>query len=302
MPVNANPEYAHAEKAFLAAKTIEEKIERLEDMLSVAPKHKSSENLLSNLKTRLKKLKEQQEKQKSSGKTKRVGIKKEDMQAVIVGFASSGKSSLLDILTNARPKISPIDFTTTQPQIGMMRYADTSIQVIENPAIESEYYDKGISNSADAIIILITKIEEIERIEKEIVRARGKKIIVFNKLDLLDQDEKRRIFSRLQSGKYNFVMISTKTEEGIDELKGKIFQSFGKLRVYTKEPGKERSNNPVIMPPRATVKDLSEKILKGFSKLVKETKIWGPSSKFPGQKVGLTHELKDLDVVEFRTK
>ena len=77
---------------------------------------------------------------------------------------------------------------------------------------------------------------------------------------------------------------------------------FEKLRVYTKEPGKEKSKNPIIFEPGATTKDVAEKILKGFSKKVKETKIWGPSSKFPGQIVGLNHKLKDLDVVEFKTK
>ena len=46
----------------------------------------------------------------------------------------------------------------------------------------------------------------------------------------------------------------------------------------------------------------AEKILKGFSSKIKESKIWGPSSKFPGQQVGLQHELKDLDIVEFKTR
>ena len=55
------------------------------------------------------------------------------------------------------------------------------------------------------------------------------------------------------------------------------------------------------MKKDSTVYDISEKILKGFSKKIKETKIWGPSSKFAGQKIGLKHKLKDLDVVEFRT-
>jgi len=39
-----------------------------------------------------------------------------------------------------------------------------------------------------------------------------------------------------------------------------------------------------------------------FSNQIKETKIWGPSSKFSGQIIGLKHKLKDLDVVEFKTK
>ncbi|GAH58833.1 unnamed protein product, partial [marine sediment metagenome] len=93
-----------------------------------------------------------------------------------------------------------------------------------------------------------------------------------------------------------------KIKEKNKELKEKIFQSFDKIRIYTKEPHKEKTSKPIILEPNSTVKDVAEKILKGFSNKVKETKIWGPSSKFPGQIIGLQHELKDLDVVEFKTK
>ena len=106
MPINAHPEYIVAEKEYLAAQTLEEKIERLKKMISVAPKHKGSENLLAQLRTRLKKFLEQQEKSKKSGKGGKPGIKKEEMQAVIVGFTNSGKSSLLSSLANAAPEIS----------------------------------------------------------------------------------------------------------------------------------------------------------------------------------------------------
>jgi ribosome-interacting GTPase 1 len=89
---------------------------------------------------------------------------------------------------------------------------------------------------------------------------------------------------------------------GLDELKEKLFKSFEKLRIFTKEPGKEKSKIPIILEPGATAKDVAEKISKGFSQKVRETKIWGPSSKFPGQTFGLNHKLKDLDVIEFKTR
>jgi ribosome-interacting GTPase 1 len=121
-------------------------------------------------------------------------------------------------------------------------------------------------------------------------------------MDLLSENEKRKISATLSSKRYNFVMISTKTGEGIEELKEKLFQSFEKLRIYTKEPNKkEKSPRPIILPPESTVKHVAEKILKGFSSKIKETRIWGPSSKYPGQVVGLAHKLKDMDVVEFKT-
>ncbi len=301
MPINAHPEYIAAEGEYLHAQTPEEKIEKLKKMISLAPAHKGGENLRANLKTRLKKLLEKQQKEKKSHKGKK-GIKKEDMQAVIIGFSNSGKSSLLSLLTNAKPGISELKLSTTFPIIGMMSYQGTQIQLIENPPLESENYDKGLTNSADVLIMLITNLGQIKEIHPHLEKAQGKKIIVFNKIDLLDENEKRKISSTLQSKKYNFVLISSRDKEGIEELKEKIFKGFNKIRVFTKEPGKEKSNKPVILNPGSNVKDIAEKILKGFSKNVKETKIWGPSSKFPGQKVGLTHILKDLDVVEFKTR
>lgn len=85
-------------------------------------------------------------------------------------------------------------------------------------------------------------------------------------------------------------------------MKEKLFQSFGRIRVYTKEPGKEKSNKPIILPPESNIKNVAEKILKGFSNKIKETRIWGPSSKYPGQVVGLKHKMKDMDIVEFKTR
>ena len=301
MPINAHPEYTAAEGEYLNAKNLEEKIEKLKKMISYAPSHKGGENLRAQLKNRLKRLQEQLIKSKKSGKSSKAGIKKEDLQAVIVGKTNSGKSSLLTLLTNSEPFIADYKFTTKNPVLGTINYENANIQLIEIPAIGSEFYSKGIVHTADTILILITSLGEIQEILEKL-KTKGKKIIVLNKTDLLNENEKRKIGATLQSKKYNFVLISTKTKEGIEELKEKIFKSFDKIRIYTKEPGKEKSKRPIIMNPNPTAKDIAEKILKGFSEKVKETKIWGPSSKFPGQKVGLSHKLRDLDVVEFKTK
>ena len=303
---NQSPFYQRAEKNFLEAENPEDKIRFLEEMIKECPKHKSSENMLANLRTRYKKLKSQSEKAKKSGKGSKAGIKKEDMQAVLIGKSNSGKSALLSLLTNASPRISDTKFTTTHPIIGMMNYEGANIQLIEIPGIESEYYNKGLANTADTLLILITNLNQLPEIENKLSKTHGKKIIIFTKSDILTDNEKRKISATLQSKKYNFVIISAlqgqKDREAIYDLKNKLLQSFGKIRVYTKEPKKEKSKRPIILEPDSTVKRVAEKILKGFSNKVKETKIWGPSSKFPGQKVGLTHKLKDLDVVEFKTR
>lgn len=304
MPVNVSPAYAQAELEYLNATSPEEKIEKLKNMIREMPGHKGAESLRAQLRSRLKRFQEQLEKSKKSGKNKKVGIRKEDMQAMIVGKTNSGKSSLLSTLTNAHPKTSQNKFTTTKTKIGMMPFESTSIQLIEVPAIESEYYDKGIVYTSDVILMVVTNLEELNEI-KDKIRTQGKKIIVFNKIDLLSENEKRKLKATLKSKyrNYKFVLTSIKTLKGIDELKEKLFQSFGKIRVYTREPGKKSDKKrPMIFEPGATVKDVAEKILKGFSKKVKQIRIWGPSSKFSGQIVSLKHKLKDLDIVEFKTK
>ncbi len=297
---NQSPQYQKAQGRFLAAQTNEEKIDALEEMIRECPKHKSSEKMLANLKTRYKKLKAQLERSKKSGKGKKQGIKKEEMQAVIVGFTNTGKSTLLKSLTNASPEIASYEFTTKNPIIGMSDYSGTQIQIIEIPAFGSDYYDKGIVNNADKILILVTDLNQIKEIEKGLEKSIGKRVVVFNSSKNQEENSLRKISATLQSKRYNFIVL----EENYEELKEKIFQSFDKIRVYTKEPGKsleEVSDKPVTLEKGSTVKDVAEKILKGFSKNVKEIRIWGPSSKFPNQKVGLNHLLKDLDIVEFKT-
>ncbi len=308
MPINVNdPEYTKAEIWFHEAKGSEEQLLALNKMISHAPKHKGAENLRQQLTTRRKKLEAQLEKQKRSGKNpSKIGIKKEDMQTVIVGKTNSGKSTLLKYLTNAEPQISENRFTTITPKIGMMPYETTSIQLIEIPAIDSEYYDKGIVYTADVVLIIVEKLEEINEIEKEL-KTLGKKIIVFNKSDQLLENEKRKISATLKSKfkKYDFAILSSKKPEQdqIKKLKDEIFEKLKVCRVYTKEPGKEpNKKRPMILEPNSTTEDVAEKILKGFSKKIKQIKIWGPSSKFGGQIVGLKHKVKDLDIVEFKTK
>lgn len=96
-------------------------------------------------------------------------------------------------------------------------------------------------------------------------------------------------------------MFSSFTLENLEELKKKLFESFPIIRVYLKEPKKPATDKPMILKENSDAKAVAEKILKGFSKKVKKARVWGPSSKFPGQIVGLDHILKDKDIIEFQT-
>ncbi|MEM3074330.1 MAG: GTPase [Candidatus Pacearchaeota archaeon] len=299
---NQSPEYQRAEKNFLESGSDEERIRWLEEMIRECPKHKSAEKMLANLKTRYIKLKEKIEKQKKSKKTSHKGLKKADMQAVLVGFTNSGKSSILKSLTNTSPEINNNEFTTKKPLIGIMEYEGVQIQIIDLPSVKSEFFDIGIVNTADLIILVIVNIEEISKIKEIITKVKGKLIIVLNKTDLLNEKEKRKISETLKSKKYNFIMVSTITNENIEELKKKIFESFEISRIYLKEPGKNPSEKPLVMKFNSTIEDIAKKISNQMVSTIKEVRIWGPSSKFPNQKVGLQHKVKDKDIVEFHTR
>lgn len=302
MPINASYEYFNAEKVYLQAKTLEEKIKALEEMIKVAPKHKSAENLLKELRTRLKKFKEKQEKAKTTGKTTKRGIKKEHFQCILLGLPNTGKSSLLATLTNAQPKITPYPFATSYPELGTMDYEGVKAQIVDMPSIGSENLDQGLINTADCLLIVIESLNDLEKITPYLIKSTGKKIILINKSDLLSHEEQRKLEATIKSKKLSALITSTITKQNIEQLKEKIVLLMYVIRIYTKEPGKPVSKIPVVLPENATVKDVAESILKGFSQKIKETRLTGPSSKFPNQKVGLAHVLKDKDIVEFHTR
>jgi len=219
---------------------------------------------------------------------------------VIIGQTNSGKSTLLSTLTNASPEIADYDFTTKEPIVGTMDYQGMKIQIIEIPAIGSEYYDKGLANTADVILILIRDVNEIGENLLHLDRAPGRKLIVFNAENKTDT---RKVESTLKSKRYNFSIVKPESKEGLENLKEKIFSNFGKIRVFTKPDTQKskKSDRPLILEKESIVKDIARKIIKDISK-IKETKIWGPSSKFPGQVVGMSHVLKDMDTIEFKTR
>lgn len=302
---NQSPFYKKAEENFLSAKTDEERLNWLEEMIRECPKHKSSEKMLANLKTRRIKLVEKIERikksKKSSGSSQET-IKKYDMQVALIGETNSGKSSIISSITNANSKISENQFSTQIPIQGIMEYSGVQIQIIDLPSVKNENFDVGIANTADLNLLVITELSQIEEIKKFIPKATGKKLIVFNKIDRLNEKEKRKISENLRSKKYNFIMISCRNKQNVEELKEKIFQSFNITRIYLKEPGKGPTDKPLIIHPNSTILDVAKKISKQMAQNIKEVHIWGPSSKFPNQKVGLSHIVKDKDIVEFRTR
>ena len=298
---NQSPFYQKAEAEFHEATTDEERIACLEIMMKEVPKHKSSENMRKNLTIRYKKLKSTVAKQKKSGKSSQQGIKKADIQCVLVGFPNTGKSTIFKTLTNLETNISPHQFTTFKPQLGIFYFENTPVQIIDAPPFPN--HDKSLTNSTDTLLLVVDKLEQIKETEKYTYRTKAKIIFIFNKSDLIENKRKLEATLKSKYKKIDYIFFSNEPSKiELENLKQKIFKTFPIIRVYTKEPKKEASKDPMILKENSTFKDAAEKILKGMSKKIKRARVWGPSSKFGGQIIGLEHVLKDKDIIEFQTK
>ncbi|MDD4983934.1 MAG: 50S ribosome-binding GTPase [Candidatus ainarchaeum sp.] len=177
MPTNVHPEFIAAQAQYDNAQTDDEKLKALEAMKSTWPTHKGAEKLRAEIAGKIKKMKEKIKTLKSSKKTTTTAynIKKDGAaQVVIAGKTNSGKSTLLSKLTNATPTIAHYEFTTDEPEIGMIKYEDENIQLVELPAIipgtsegKARGREKlGIIRNADLLLITM-KISKIENFEKE---------------------------------------------------------------------------------------------------------------------------------------
>jgi len=291
MPVNADVEYYIAESEYRDAKTTEEKILALEKMIKLAPKHKSAHTLMMQLKKRMAALRKEAAKAKAaaSKRPKFVISKEGAAQVCILGLTNSGKSMLLQTLTNARVEVGEYPYTTKQPAIGMMDYEGVKIQLVEIPAtFDAE--SMSIVRTCDLIMLLLDATKELDAQLSELtalLEGHGLQeknlIIVVNKSD--EQMPKQGI------------VVSAKTGEGLQNMKEEIWKRLRLIRVYTKSPNGKAATKPLTLPAGATVEDAVRQVHKQLLKDFRFARVFD-DTRFSGRKVGLEYKLKDRDVLE----
>lgn len=325
MPANLTPQYIKAEKEFKAAKTVEEKIACMENMLALIPKHKGTDHMQADLKRRLAQLRREQVEGKAKGKKVQVFlVEKEGAgQVALLGAPNAGKSRLVAALTNANPTVAEYPFTTHAPQPGMARFEDVQIQLVDLPPITEEYFetwmpdtvrradaaalvaDLGDDNLLDALETIIKRFETIKvclvreaPADPDPLRTFRRALIVANKLDLPGAEDRLGILKEYYGERFDILPVSAETGAGLKELPEQLFRFLRLIRVYTKEPGKKADMaQPYTMPVGSTVVELAGHIHRDLADSLKSARVWG-SGKYDGIFVKRDHVLQDKDVVE----
>ena len=162
--------------------TIEEEIKSIEDELWKTPYNKATQHHIGRLKAKLARLKEDQQRQaiaKSAARGEGFGIKKSgDATAVMVGFPSVGKSTLLNALTGTEAEVAAYDFTTPDVIPGTLLYKGARIQILDIPGlIQGAAMGRGrgkevisVLRNADLLLIIVDvgKPEQYETLVREL--------------------------------------------------------------------------------------------------------------------------------------
>ncbi len=312
MPANLPPQYFIVEAKLKNASTAEEKISIYEELLRIVPKHKGTEKLQKDLKRKIAKLKKEEKK-----KPKRESIylvKKEGAgQVVIVGPPNSGKSSLLNALTNAKARVAPFPFATQIPQPGMMPYENILIQLIDTPPITKNFFPgwlREIIREADGLLILLDlsqeavfqEIENLKMVFKNWRLENKKMIWVGNKIDLEKGKENVEKIKLKADFPFNIKCISVLKRIGLEDLKKEIFDLLEIVRIYTKSPAKEPNfSQPFILRKGQKVIELASQIHEGLSQNFHYAKLLKKDLKKP-KIVGKDYLLEDEDIIEIHAR
>jgi len=325
MPANLTPQYLEAEAKFKQAKSIPEKIKALEVMMAVIPKHKGTEKIRAQLKSRMAKLKEELQKRPTIARAEQAyNIKREGAgQVVLLGLPNVGKSSLFVRLTNALSEVADYPFTTQKPIPGMMSFENLQIQLIDTPPIQLDHVEPGFSNlirNADGLLLIVDlsddPVFQMEILQEELSQMKIKVVgklypltpeegwapkrgfLLGNKCDVRGAMDRYNTLKDKYQGEFLILPISAKEEMNVDELKQEIYQLLEIIRVYTKVPGKPPDlTEPVILKKGSTIEDVALSIHKDFVAKLRYARIWG-SGKFDGQMVKRDYPVSEGDVIE----
>ena len=176
------------------------------------------------------------------------------------------------------------------------RVVDSSITDVKN--LLKSY---GIRN-AEVKIYGDVSINDVEKAIFERLTYRPG-IVILNKADLVPSSYSNAISSKVRRRlSLECVITSALKGWGLESIPRLLFKVSNIIRVYTKEPNSSKpSPKPLALPKGSRVEDALKELREELLKYFRYARVWGPSAKYPGERVGLEHVLDDGDVIEVRT-
>ena len=335
MPTNVTPEYKKAEEAYRAAREPADRLACLKEMLRTIPKHKGTEHLQSDIKTRIKQLTEELAGPKKGGKRSGPShVVRPDgaAQLALIGPPNAGKSSLHAKLTGSHSDVGPYPFTTHLPIPGMLPFDDIQFQLVDLPPVSADYFEPWLVNTlqhADGVLLVIDVADPecLEQVPAVLERLAEKKIflrsawpgleapravdesddpfrldlptvLIANKADLDPDPEDVKVLEELLGLRFPALTVSAETGDGLDAIGPFLFGALEIVRVYTKTPGKKAdADKPFTVRRGETIHDVAKLVHKDIARDLKFARMWGKDV-FDGQQVGPDHRVADGDFVE----
>lgn len=160
MPANLSPEYKKADEAWRRAREPRERLECLREMLRSIPKHKGTERLQGDIKSRIKELSDELAGPRKGGHAESLhAVRREGAaQICLVGPPNAGKSSLHALLTGSHAAAGPYPGTTRLPLPGMLPFEDIHIQLVDLPPIAADHIDPwlpGLLRFCDGVLLVV---------------------------------------------------------------------------------------------------------------------------------------------------
>jgi len=335
MPTNVTPEYKKAEESFRKAREPRERLDCLREMLRTIPKHKGTEHLQGDIKSRIKQLTEELAGPRKGGKRSGPShaVRHEGAaQIALVGPPNSGKSALHGRLTGARSEVGAYPFTTQLPQPGMLVWEDVNFQLVDLPPVAEEFTVPWFATplqTADAALLVVDLSDPActdqlsyvlgwlneRRIrlvpewpgtadsvsagdEDDPFRIELPTLLLANKRDLDPEPGEIEVLEELLDLDLPAIGTSAETGHGLDRIGPFLFNQLGIVRVYTKTPGKDPDmDKPFTVRQGDTVMDVATLVHKDIASSLGFARVWGRSV-FDGQQVGPEHQVEDGDIVE----
>lgn len=228
-------------------------------------------------------------------------------QVALVGAPNAGKSSLLQALSQIQIKTGDYAFTTTRPIAAVTSIGGVRVQLVEIPGLLEGASEGrgggrallGVLRNADAIVYChaaAVSPDVLASIRGE-VEAAGIVLPALLAATKVDEGEARVERLAAAFGDLELVPVSVLDDASLDRFREAVWRLLGLLRVYLRHAGGV-DDEPLALQPGATVEDVADAIHHELAASFRAARIWGPSARFDGQRVGRAHVVADLDEVE----